>query len=876
MLPTGTVTFLFSDIEGSTRLVQELGPTVYRDVLDRHQAALRAAFRSHDGIERGTEGDSFFVVFPEAGEAIAAAVEGQRALDRTEWPAGAVVRARMGLHSGTARLGGDDYVGIDVNRAARIAAVGHGGQVLLSEATRALGERELPTDVGLRDLGEHGLKDLARPERIYQLIIPGLPADFPPLNSMTAAKGDIPARLTSFVGRRAELEELHSLIGGTRLLTVTGPGGTGKTSLATEFAREIAPSFGDGAWFVPLEAIGQADLVASSIVSALDLTDGGSRAPQERLRDHLGERTLLLVLDNFEQVLPAAALVEELLAAAPNLKVVVTSRAPLHLGAEQEYPLSPLPLPAASADAVDPAALQSFDSIRLFVERAKRVQPWFELSTANAAAVAEICRRLDGLPLAIELAASRVKLFSPGALAAGLVDRLGLLTAGSLSLPERQRTLRTTIDWSYRLLGESEQQLLDRLSVFAGGWTLEAAEVVCNPGSELGVGTVDGLTALIDGSLVRPVDAGLDEDRFGMLDTIRQYAHEGLVGRGEEGEIRQRHAQHVRALAEATGPHLVADDQTVWSARLEREIDNVRAAIDWAIREPQSEMGLESMAAVWRFWPQTGRLAEGRVLLERLLALPEPPPASRMRGLWAAGGIAYWQGDSDATTSAYEEALSIARTLGDREAEVEGLYNVGYARMLAGDHAGSERVLLDCRTLAEELDRPEQTATADVALAMLYVDAGDHDAAIERAERALDVLRAGSNRLQVNYALAMVGQAYRMKGDLKRAARYFLEGMQMAPAGDRPLAARRLLMVAGAVAAMGKHSEAMILWGASMAIYDEMHVVEPLALGTWRVDGVLETARRAIGEAATEAALEEGRRLGREEALALAQRLLSS
>ena len=874
MLPTGTVTFLFSDIEGSTRLVQELGPTMYREVLERHQSALREAFRSHDGVERGTEGDSFFVVFPEAASAIAAAVDGQRALDRAEWPAGAVVRARMGLHTGTARPGGDDYVGIDVNRAARIAAVGHGGQVLLSEATRALGERELPTDVSLRDLGEHGLKDLVRPERIYQLIIAGLPADFPPLNSMTAAKGDIPARLTSFVGRRAELEELHRLIGGTRLLTVTGPGGTGKTSLATEFAREIGPSFGDGAWFVPLEAIGQADLVASSIVAALDLTDGGSRAPQERLRDHLRDRTLLLVLDNFEQVLPAAALVGDLLAAARNLKVVVTSRAPLHLGAEQEYPLAPLPLPAASADIVDPAALESFDSIRLFVDRAKRVLPSFVLSTANAASVAEICRRLDGLPLAIELAASRVKLFSPQSLAAGLVDRLGLLTGGSLSLPERQRTLRTTIDWSYQLLGQSEQQLLDRLSVFAGGWTLEAAEAVCNPGSELGIGTVDGLTSLIDGSLVRPVEAGLDEGRFGMLDTIRQYAHERLVERGEEGDVRRRHAQHVRALAEATGPHLVGDDQAAWLERLEREIDNLRASLEWALHEPDTETGLRSMAAVWRFWTQSGRLAEGRAFLDRLLATPDAALATRMRGLWAAGGIAYWQGDAERTASCYEEALSIARTIGEREFEVEGLYNLAFARLLAGDHAATERLLLDSRRLAEELDRPDQAATADVALAMLYVDNGDHDAAIERAEGALEVLRGGSERLQVQYALAMVGQAYRLKGDLTRAARYFLEALRLAPAGDRTLTARRLLMIAGAVAAMGKHRDALVLWGASMAIYDEMHVVEPLALAAWRVEDVVAAARTAIGEAATEAALEEGRRLGREDALALAERLL--
>ncbi|MET1232036.1 MAG: adenylate/guanylate cyclase domain-containing protein, partial [Candidatus Limnocylindrales bacterium] len=505
--PTGTVTFLFTDIEGSTRLVERLGTTAYTDVLERHQQLMRAALAATGGREIKTEGDSFFVVFRSAPSAVEAAVTAQRALAAEPWPDGVAVSVRMGMHTGEGVVAPDsDYVGLDVHRAARIAGAGHGGQVLVSGTTRALTETSLPAGVTLRDLGEHRLKDLSRSERIAQLAIAGLPDQFPPLRTLDATPNNLPILPTSFVGRVHEVAEARRLLTTTRLLTLTGPGGTGKTRLALQVAAESIEDFPDGVFFVPLEPVSEGVLVAPAIAACLGVREGETTIA-ERVADYIRSRRILLVLDNFEQVMDAAALMGDLLKAGPDLRLLVTSRSPLHVYGEQEYPVPPLGIP-------DPAnlpqleAMAQYEAVALFIARAMAAKPDFAVTNENAPAVAAITARLDGLPLAIELAAARVKLLNPQAMLPRLESRLALLGGGARDLPARQQTLRGAIDWSYGLLDEAQRSLFARASVFSGGFDLEAAEAICGPAIGGGpfLDVLDGLGDLADQSLVRQLE----------------------------------------------------------------------------------------------------------------------------------------------------------------------------------------------------------------------------------------------------------------------------------------------------------------------------------------------------------------------------------
>ncbi|HEV3474350.1 MAG TPA: adenylate/guanylate cyclase domain-containing protein, partial [Actinomycetota bacterium] len=605
-LPTGTVTFLFTDIEGSTRLLQRLGDR-YPELLSEHGRLLREAVSQEDGIVVSTEGDSFFVAFRSPGQAVRAATAAQRALDANDWPDGTAVRVRMGLHTGEGTRGGENYVGLDVHRAARIAAAAHGGQILISSATRSLVENTLPDGVSARDLGDHRLRDLDQSERLYQLAVRDLPSDFPPPKTLDARPNNLPTRLTRFIGRGPEIMAVEDLLENTRLLTLTGPGGTGKTRLSLQVASEMLPRFEDGAFFVDLSPITDPSLVATSIADAVGAKEEPGRSVGDTLQDHLRDKELLLVLDNFEQVTAATDVVQLLLNCAPRLKLLVTSRIVLHLSGEQEYPVPPLALP-------DPAhlpgleALSQFEAVALFIDRARAVKPDFAVTNENAPAVAEICARLDGLPLAIELAAVRVKLLSPQSMLARLGQRLPLLTGGARDLPERQRTLRGAIEWSHDLLDDAKRSLFARLAVFQGGCTLEAAEAVC--GTDLDV--LDGLASLVDESLLRRSETTDGELRFGMLETIREFAAERLAESGQQEKLRRRHAEWVMAFAEEAEPEIVGENQALWLDRTEREHDNIRAALRWANDHGEGEIALRTGASLWRFWQQRGHLREGR------------------------------------------------------------------------------------------------------------------------------------------------------------------------------------------------------------------------------------------------------------------------
>ncbi|HEV3485366.1 MAG TPA: adenylate/guanylate cyclase domain-containing protein, partial [Vicinamibacterales bacterium] len=611
------MTILFTDIEGSTRLLQALGTDEYGRLLADHHRLMREAIAACQGVEIKTEGDAFFVVFVSAHDAVTAAVQAQRSLAGSDWPSGASVAVRMGIHTGHVQVTNGDYVGLDVHRAARIAAAGHGGQVLLSEATRSIVAGTLPVGVSIRDLGEHRLKDIDEPEHLCQLVIDGLRSDFPPVRALATRFNLLPAELSSFVGRETELESARALLAQTRLLTLTGPGGTGKTRLSIELARSVADDFEDGAAFVPLASISDSTLVPPTIRQTLRLSEESGRTALETLIARLEGREVLLVLDNFEQVVAAASSVAVLLAALPKLKLIVTSRVALRITGEQEFPVPPLAVPTAG-DPVDLNKLTRTDSVALFVQRARAFKPDFELAEDNAEAVAAICARLDGLPLAIELAASRIKVLPPAALLDRLSKSLDLLQSTAADRTDRQRTLRGAIEWSYNLLAEPERMLFRRLAVFVGGFRLEDAEVVASAAGPLQVDVLDGVSTLVDNSLVRQL-GGLDEVRFGMLETILEYGREQLAAAGELEATAEAHAHRILELVEEAEPKLTSSGE--WLDRLEANLDNIRAALAWLGPHDIHE-ALLAAGRLWRFWHLRGHLREGAATLRGLLGEP--------------------------------------------------------------------------------------------------------------------------------------------------------------------------------------------------------------------------------------------------------------
>jgi len=626
-LPSGTVTFLFTDIEGSTQLWEQ-HPQAMPAALARHNAILQEAITAHGGVVFKTVGDAVHAVFGTAPAALAAALATQRALQAQAWGASGALHVRMALLTGLADERDGDYYGPPLNRAARLLAAGHGQQILISGATQALACDHLPPEMELRDLGTHRLKDLSRPEQIFQLVAPDLPADFPPLRSLDRRASNLPAQPTALIGREREVAAVCQLLrrADVRLLTLSGPGGVGKTRLALQVAAEMLDEFAHGASFVALAPISDPGLVVSTIVQTLGLREVSGQPLLDMLKAYLHPKQRLLLLDNFEQLLAAAPLLADLLTACPQLKLLVTSRAVLHLSGEQAFPVPPLTLPElqqlppAEADLV--TSVSQYEAVRLFIARAQAVKPDFQVTTANAPAVAEICYRLDGLPLAIELAAAWVRLFPPQALLARLSSPLTLLTGGGRDLPERQQTLRQTLDWSYNLLDAGEQILFARLGVFAGGCTLEAAEAVCKWAGDLSVEVLDGLASLMDKSLLQQEEGRDGEPRFTMLETIREYAREQLERSGELDNVQQQHAAYYLALAEQA-----AD-------RLAIEHDNFRAALQWGL-EHDADAGLHLAGTLPVYWQRRGDLTEGRswlqALLDRVAALPELHGAAARR-----------------------------------------------------------------------------------------------------------------------------------------------------------------------------------------------------------------------------------------------------
>ena len=646
-LPTGTVTFLFTDIEGSTKLLHELGEE-YADVLAEHRRVLRDAFAAHDGVEVDTQGDAFFVAFARATDAAAAAADSQRGL------AGGPVRVRMGIHTGEPVRTDEGYAGMDVHRAARIAAVGHGGQVLVSQTSRDL----LGDQVELRDLGAHRLKDLTQAQRIYQLG----DVDFPPLASLN--RSNLPITATDLVGREQELTELCGFLGnGSRLVTLTGAGGSGKTRLALQVAAELSDDFSGGVFFVPLAPVQDPALVMPTIAQTAELRDLAE----------LQDAETLLVLDNFEHLLDAAAEVSALLLDAPRVRVLATSRAALRVSGEHEYALDPLPQSQA---------------VELFLQRARSVRREVVFEDS----VAEICRRLDGLPLALELAASRVKVLEPALLLDRLDRRLPLLTGGARDAPARQQTLRATIEWSYDLLDGSLQTALRRLSVFAGSFSLEAAESVTET-------DIDELAALVDWSLVKPIGDG----RFFMLETIREYALERLDRDDGPERLRDLHLSYYLALAEEAEPELTGPEQAKWYALLSVELDNIREALAYACATEDGERALMLAGTIWRFWVNRGQVAEASLWYERAFAIgDDATPRARARGLFGFAHVAEMRNDPTLARERFEAAVDLLRSAQEKRWLILALTHIAVNRVQEGDFEGGEELNNEAFALALE------------------------------------------------------------------------------------------------------------------------------------------------------------------------------
>ena len=792
-LPSGTVTLLFTDIEGSTQLLHRLGER-YAGVLRDHHRLLRLAFGAWDGVEVDNQGDSFFVAFATAADAVAAAVAAQCALAHHDWPEGAAVRVRMGLHTGEPTNIGERYVGVDIHRAARIGAAAHGGQVLLSPTTRELVADALPAGVALRDLGPHRLKDLAEPQRLYQLVVDGLPADFPPPRALDRHAHNLPVQPTPLVGRAAEVAAVCALLrrDGARLVTLTGPGGSGKTRLALQVAAEALDAFPDGVYFVPLAPLVDPDLVAPTVARALGLAEAEGRpGAAQQLHAYLRDKRLLLVLDNFEQVLAAAPLVAELLAAAPGLRVLVTSRAPLHLSGEHDVAVPPLALPDPRHPP-PPEQIGQYEAVQLFIERARAARADFTVTEATAAAVAEICARLDGLPLAIELAAARVRLLPPPALLARLGQRLRLLTGGPRDLPARQQTLRGAIEWSHALLDPAGRALFRRLAVFSGGFSLDAAEAICTGVSDAVLDVLDGVGALVDQSLLREVEDVGGEPRFAMLETIREYATEQLVVSGEAEAVRRRHAEYFAGLAEASERVIHSSQQARWLARFEADHNNLRAALGWVLDAGEVELGLRLGGALGNFWWIHWHIAEGARWLEALLAHPgtaSVPDTVRARGLIAAAGVLIHVPDRAHMARAREyaeEALALYRRLGEHDRRVNLTIALGALGTVAYYEGDYDQAI----SLVEEgLARAQADAAADpgdargkfyaaAALDMLGLVAamrGEHERALGLLERALALMRELGGAHGIALVLNDLGMVACYVGDSARATAQLAE-----------------------------------------------------------------------------------------------------
>ncbi len=856
-LPTGTVTFLFTDIEGSTRLLRDLCER-YAQLLADQQEILRKLVREGGGEEVDSQGEGMFIVFRRAHDAVSTAVACQRAMAAHAWPDGRSVRIRMGIHTGEPARTETGYVGIDVHRAARICAAGHGGQILLSPTTRELLADDLPQGITVRDMGMHGLKDLAQPEHLFQLLVPELPSEFPPLRTLDTQPNNLPRQLTSFVGRERELAEIERVFADAPLLTLTGVGGSGKTRLALQAAAAMLGRFRDGVWVVELASLSDPGLVTQAVATSLGIREVKGRTLLDSLRDYLATKQLLLYLDNCEHLLGACAeLADALLRASPGLRVLATSREGLGIGGERIYSV--------------PSLLGS-DAARLFVERARFHRPQFEPTPGDVAVVTQICERLDGIPLAIELAAARVRALSVAELAAKLGDRFRILTGGSRTALPRHQTLRAAIDWSYELLSERERSVLRSASVFAGGFSLDAAEAACS-GPHIAADDVLALLArLVDKSLLNATDTDGDT-RYRMLETVREFAREKLVESGDEAAVRARHLEFFLRLAEAAEPQLETKDQLEWLERLERERDNIRAALDWSIGLEPAEPALRLTSALRLFWHVRGPWSEAMERFERALRRADAAgPAIQAKVKMGTAYIGDQLGqDRGRARRLCGEALELYRQVGDKWGTARVLLYLG---MIRPEHEGSERAesqFEEALALARETGDQVHASRVLANLAGLALARGEGARAAMLMRESLVAARASGDRWVLTNALSFMSIGERLAHNYASARAFSEECLTLAvELGHKMFIGGSLLGLAEVASAQGDSDRAAHLLGAAERVVDLMG--GPGAGVGVRPDAspACATARAALGEGAFQSALAAGRGLTLEQAVAYA------
>jgi predicted ATPase/class 3 adenylate cyclase len=897
------VTFLFTDIEGSTALWEQDGARMSQ-ALAAHDALARSAVEHRHGTVVKITGDGVHAVFDDALHALAATLDMQLALADPAATRGVALRVRCGLHAGMVERRDNDYFGSSVNRAARIMSAAHGGQVLLSQAVVDCVREILPAAVSLRDLGNVRLKDLATPEHVYQVVHPNLRQDFPALRSLEATPNNLPQQATSFIGREKELEELNRLQATTRLLTLTGSGGCGKTRLSLQLAADALESFPDGAWFVELAPLSDRGLVPPTVATVLGLMEESGRPISQTLTEHLKDKRLLLLLDNCEHLLDVCArLADALVRQCPYVTILASSREALGIAGEQTYRVPSLSLPNPK-QAHTPISVAPFEAVQLFIDRALLARADFAVTNQNAPTLASICYRLDGIPLAIELAAARVRSLSVEEIDGKLDQRFRLLTGGSRAALPRQQTLRSLIDWSYDLLSDSEKRLLQRLSVFAGGWTLAAAEQVCAGGAVEHRGVLDLLTSLCDKSLVM-VDQNDGPYRYRLLETVRQYVREKLLEDGDTEVVRERHRDYFLGIAETAKSALASlgREQSIWLAKLDLEQDNLRAVLAWSLDESQAnEVALQLCGLLEQFWLRQAQSREGRQWCDAAVARAGPTGSTAIyaKAVLAAGTFAYRLGDYGAARTSLERALAVATGIGDRTMQTMALIRLGVAESLHGNFEQAQATYQQAVTLCQDTGDRKQECLILMNLALLRINqvdlAGateplncalslsrdlndraleasvldimgnqawyraDLGAAQEHCEHSLSILRAMGARNAEGNSLRSLAKIASARGAIDVARTFFLDALAASREHGDPQYLDEIAIMA---MALSKSEDAARFAGASDALR------HAFGLTIWPVDrqrfhGYREQCRSVLGQARYDAAYEAGRALNRD------------
>ena len=823
-LPSGVTTFLFTDIEGSTRLLQDLGDDAYEASLAEHRRLLREAFATHDGIEVGTEGDSFFAAFADPGLALRAALTAQLAIEGWDWPR-RPLRVRMGLHTGEAKLVGREYVGLAVHEAARISSAAHGGQILLSDTTYEIVSRSLPTDARLVDLGEHRLKDLTEAVRLFNVVHPRLAAEARPPRTLTVLPNNLPVQLSTFIGRADEIGQISSLVDTARLLTLAGAGGCGKTRLALQVAAERSTTFPDGVWFAELASLTDGELVLRAVAEAFGLQAKPEGSIEDVLLDFVCERRLLIVLDNCEHLVAASAdACSKLLSAARELRILATSREPLGVPGEQVYRVPSLDVGHHDGN-LD--SIVACDAVRLFSNRAVAADPTFTVDAANISVIADICRRLDGLPLAIELAAARVRMFTPTEIASRLDQRFAILTGGARTGLRRQQTLRAAVDWSYELLSDPEQLLFRRLSVFVGGFALEAAEAICSGNGIETDEIVDLVSSLVDRSIVvaEPHDGTM---RYRLLETIREYSRELLASSDEAARVWSRHLRWFADLAAKGSDGLETSDELRWAKHLDAEVDNFRQALAWSVAGGEAVDGVRLVAAIAPYWTNHGKVADAHTWLNSTIAAAgELALPVRAMALAAFAMTSMHAEGFEAGIPYAEECVSLPHTPETVRWIADATAALAYA---PGSVEQSLAQLDEARRLYHSIGRAFGEAEALEAMAQALTWSGDFDHVRRVTEEALEIYERLGVRTKVIGAMDMLAVVALQEGDLADVERRAGEVLALArEINDRPHVAYALWDLAIVESERGHYDRARALYDQIMPMLRDLHAVQLIA-----------------------------------------------